>query len=713
VLCILQACASQVDWPVYGGSSSADRYSVLQQINRHNVSRLHAAWRFDMNEPGDSETSPIIVGRTLYAYTPGLKVIALDAASGRLLWKFDAGIRGTVMAPGLTFTGPARGLSYWSDGHDSRLLAGVMNYLYALDPKTGAPIRSFGVAGAIDLRNDLRGDYSQHYVSLTTPGIIYKDLIIVGFRTSENKPAPPGDVRAYDVRNGALRWAFHTIPRPGEAGVDTWPPDAWQDAGAANSWAGMALDAKRGIVYVPTGSAVADFYGADRQGDDLYANTLLALDASTGRRIWHFQVVHHDLWDRDLPSAPSLLTVNRNGRRIEAIAQPTKQGFLYLFDRLTGTPLFPIEERPAPASEVPGEVAATTQPQPLLPEPYARQRLTEAMLTTRTAAAHDWAVQQLKGFRSEGQFVPFSIGRPTVIFPGFDGGAEWGGAAIDRRSGVIYINANDVAWTGSLVESVAGGGLATSLYQAQCSMCHGPDRKGSPPAFPSLVDVGKRLGADEVAAVIRSGRGRMPPFATIQSFALMGLVDYVRTGIDSTAPAAGARGPAAAAGSTPPGANAKQEMSASLLSEDRAARYRFSGYSKFLDPDGYPAIEPPWGTLNAIDLQTGRYLWKVPLGEYPELAAQGLPITGTENYGGPIVTAGGLVFIGATIFDRKLRAFDSRTGQVLWEASLPFSGAATPATYMIDGKQYVVICTSNARNPRAPQGGAYVAFALP
>jgi quinoprotein glucose dehydrogenase len=704
---MLQACTSHMDWPVYGGSNSGDRYSTLSQINTGNVARLKLAWRFDTNEPGDAETNPILVDRTLYAYTPGLKVIALDGASGKLLWKFDAGVHGTVMAPGVTFTGPARGLAYWSDGHDGRILAGVMNYLYALDPKTGVPIKSFGVEGSVDLRKDLRGDPTQHYVSLTTPGIVYKDLIIVGFRTLEVHPAPPGDIRAYDVRTGALRWAFHTIPRPGESGVDSWPENAWQEAGAANNWAGMALDELRGIVYAPTGSAVSDFYGADRTGDDLYANTLLALDAATGKRIWHFQGVHHDLWDRDFPSPPSLLTVTRDGRRIDAVAQPTKQGFLYVFDRLTGAPLFPIEERPVPASDVPGELTSATQPRPLSPEPYARQYLTAQLLTMRTQEAHDWAVQQLSGLRSEGQFVPLGVDKPTVVFPGFDGGAEWGGAAVDRRAGVIYINSNDVASTGSLVKSVPGGGLVASLYEAQCSGCHGPDGKGSPPAFPSLIDASARLSAEDMARIIRNGRGRMPPLANLPSYVLMGLVEYVRTGLEPGA----RRTTAASASST--GRNAKQEMAALLLTEGQPAPYRFTGYNKFLDPDGYPAVAPPWGTLNAIDLNTGRYLWKVPLGEYPELVAQGFKNTGTENYGGPIVTAGGLVFIGATIFDRKIRAFDSHTGGVLWEAELPFSGTATPATYMIDGKQYVVICTSSARNLKAPQGGAYVAFALP
>jgi quinoprotein glucose dehydrogenase len=701
------AAPTDSGWVAYGGHASQDRYSPLTQITPGNVTTLRESWRFPMDEHGDAETNPIVIGRTLYAYTPGLKLIALDGASGRLLWQFDAGLHGTPLAPGVSFTGPDRGLAYWSHGKETRLLVGVMNRLYALDPATGHPIKSFGTEGAIDLRKGLRGDYSQHYVSLTSPGIVYKDLIIVGFRTAETKPAPPGDIRAYDVRTGRLRWSFHTIPRQGEYGADTWPPHARADAGAANDWAGFALDEKRGIVYAPTGSAVPDMYGADRVGDDLFADSLLALDANTGRRLWHFQGVHHDIWDRDFPAPPSLLTVIHDGRRVDVVAQPTKQGYLYVFDRVSGAPLFPIEEWPVLASNVPGEVASRTQPRPVAPEPYARQVLTEGMLTTRTPEMHSWAVQAFRGFRSLDQFTPFAVGQPTVVFPGFDGGAEWGGAAVDPQAGVIYINSNDVAWTGSLVENAPNGGLISSIYQAQCAVCHGPDRKGSPPAFPSLVDVGSRLTAAQITAVIRSGRGRMPAFGAIPPRTLERLVNYVQTGKEAVPPAAGASQTQA------PGADAKQEMGASLFTDNEPAKYRFTGYNKFLDPEGYPAVAPPWGTLNAIDLNTGRYLWRVPLGDYPELAARGMKNTGSENYGGPIVTASGLLFIGATIYDRKIRAFESKSGRVLWEHELPFSGTATPATYMIDGKQYVVICTSNARTPEALQGSAYVAFALP
>ncbi len=669
---------TDANWGVYGGSAKDDRYSSLTQINRGNVSNLREAWRYDTGEAGGLETSPIIVDGVLYAYTPKQEVIALDAANGKLLWKFNSGIASRQVT---------RGLAYWENGKDKRILAGVMNFLYALDATTGKAIPSFGDKGRIDLRQGLGREPMMQSIALTSPGIVYKNLIIVDGRDPEALPAPPGDIRAFDVRSGKLRWSFHTIPHPGEPGYYTWPKDAWKYSGAANNWAGMALDTARGIVYVPTGSAADDFYGADRLGNDLFADSLIALDAETGKRIWSFQDVRHDLWDRDFPAPPALLTVKRDGREIPAVAQTTKQGYVYLFNRVDGKPLFPIAYRKYPPSTTPGEVAAREQPLPTKPAPYARQLLTEDLLTNRTPAAHAWALKQFRTFRSEGQFVPFSVGVNTVVFPGFDGGAEWGGPAVDPETSIIYINSNDIAWTGSLAKRPASSG-GRGVYLSQCSVCHGENLAGSPPQFPSLVQIGKRLTMQQIATTIeQGGGGRMPAFPNLQGDALKELVAYLTVGQDKSI--AGAH-------------HATAFMP-----------YGFTGYKKFLDPDGYPAVLPPWGTLNAIDLNTGNYVWKIPFGYYPELAAKGMKDTGTENYGGPVVTAGGLLFIGATNFDKQFRAFDKTTGKLLWKTTLPFAGNATPATYQVDGRQYVVIAAGGGKDGNNPSGGVYVAFSLP
>jgi glucose dehydrogenase len=776
--------AQSADWPVYGGQATADHYSSLSQINRNNVQQLKLAWQYDAGEKGGLETSPLIVGRVLYAYTADSRVVALDAATGQLIWQFDSGIKGNS---------PERGLAYWTDGKQSRIFASVTNFLYALNARDGQPIPDFGEQGRIDLRKDLRGDYQLQSVQMTSPGIVYRDLIIVGGRNPESHPSPPGDIRAFDVHTGAERWRFHTIPHPGEFGYETWPKDAWTYSGAANNWAGMSLDEKRGIVYVPTGAPTFDFYGADRIGDNLFANTLLALDADTGKRIWHFQGVHHDIWDRDFPAPPALVTVKRNGKQIDAVAQTTKQGYLFLFDRVTGKPLFPIKERPFPPSQIPGEVAAPTQPVPVAPAPFTRQVLTEDLLTQRTPAAHEWAEKTFSTYLSAGQFVPAGLDKETVVFPCFLGGAEWGGPAVDPRRGIIYINSNEAACVIALTENKPGrSSTGERTYHNQCSICHGDKRTGSPPTYPSLIDVGKRLSHDEIENTITQGKGRMPAFPALQGEYMMALIKFLEnspadsdkdnpSADDAPKPAAANEDPqthranlyqdkcatchgehregkppvfpaligvgqrlttdqllgrirkggrlmpsfaslsdkdvtgliAYLTAQNPIDADPDRDALYSATAEGAPMKYRITGSNDFIDPDGYPGITPPWGTLNALDLNAGKYLWKIPLGEYPELAAKGLTNTGTENYGGPIVTAGDLLFIGATVYDKKFRAFDSHTGKLLWETTLPNAGVATPATYMIDGKQFVVIAAGGGKDPKGSSGSVYVAFSLP
>jgi quinoprotein glucose dehydrogenase len=666
--------AQSTDW-IYGGNPNGSRYSPLKQINRQNVAKLREVWRHDVTIARGSglQTQPLVIRGVLYGNTPGGAVFALDGATGKQLWSWQPDVSGRYSVRGYTF---------WSDGKDERLFAGVGRYIYALNAKTGKPIDGF----RIDLHQDLVRDPEKQSVALTTPGVIYKDLLIVGGRESEGLPASYGDVRAYDVRSGKLRWAFHTIPRPGEFGYDTWPKDAWTYTGAANNWSGMVVDEKRGIVYVPTGSAASDFYGANRAGDNLFANCLLALDAASGKRIWHFQAVKHDLWDRDFPTPPVLITVKRDGKTVDAVAQATKSGHVYVFDRANGTPLFPIEYRKFPTSTLEGEHTAETQPLPTRPAPFARQLLTAEMLTNRTPEARQWAAAEFAKFRSAGQFLPLAQDQETVVFPGFDGGAEWGGQAFDPETALFYVNANDIVWTSSMaVNTPAASGR--DLYRQQCAVCHREDLGGNEAQAPALTNVKARLSAERITALIQNGAGRMPGFPNLPAASRRAIVQYLLEGESKeTAPA------------TP----SPFEM-----------KYRFTGYKKFMDPDGYPAVAPPWGTLSAINLNTGEYAWKVPLGEYPELAAKGLKDTGSENYGGPVVTAGGVVFIAATIHDRKFRAFDKATGKLLWETLMPSSGVATPATYQVGGRQYVVVTASGGKSKTGGTDAVYVAYALP
>jgi quinoprotein glucose dehydrogenase len=675
-----------VEWPVYGGGPESIRYSSLRQINRENVKNLRVAWTFDASdgvESSELEVNPIVVGGVVYATTVSLNVVALNAATGEPLWRFDPYHGRNVRGGG----GRTRGVTYWSDGRDERIFVAVHQFLYALDAKSGRPVGTFGNGGRIDLRDGLRPG-EKLMVSLGTPGIVYKNLLIIGSRTAESLPTPPGDVRAYDVRTGALRWTFHTIPRPGEFGYETWPKDAWRYSGAANNWAGMSLDMERGLVFVPTGSAADDYYGANRVGDNLFANSLIVLKAETGQRVWHFQFVRHDIWDRDLPAPPNLVTVRRDDRLIDAVAQVTKSGHVFLFERDTGRLLFPVQYRKYPMSDVEGEVTADSQPLPLVPEPFARQELTEDMLTNRTPEARRAALERFRALRSGGQFVPGSL-QGTIVFPGLDGGAEWGGAAVDPETSVLYVNANEMPWTVALVERsrTTGGGVSGGdLYAGECAGCHGVDLKGSPPTYPSLLDLTDRLTVPEIRAVLLEGSGRMPGFARLGSDALSAIQRYILTGEQTQA-------------------QVKAEAAPPI---DQKYRVR---YGRFLDPDGYPAVKPPWGTLSAIDLNTGTFVWKIPLGEYRELAAQGMTGTGCDNYGGPVVTAGGLVFIGATNCDDKFRAFDKATGELLWETTLPAAGNATPATYEVGGRQFVVIATSSGKS-RGRTPARYVAFSL-
>ncbi len=677
------------NWEAYLGDLGSHQASTLDQINRSNVADLEVAWTWDSGESDPDSRSqiqcnPLIVDGILYATTARLRVVALDAATGRTLWSFDPEGRGTETTASVN-----RGLVLWRHEDEVRLFAGLGSYLWALDVADGEPIGDFGEDGRIDLRTGLGTNDTLHVTS-TTPGVAFEDLLIWGSRVSEGLPAAPGHIRAFDARTGEQRWIFHTIPLPGEPGHETWPDDAWQRIGGANAWAGLSLDRERGIVYIPTGSAAFDFWGGNRIGANLYANTLLALDARTGRRVWHFQTVRHDLWDRDLPAPPNLVRVHHDGRWRDAVAQITKSAHVFLFDRDTGEPLFPIEEVEAPASDLVGEESWPTQPLPSRPPPFARQRFTPEEATTRTPEGRAAVLDRLQRSRSGHPFTPPSR-EGTVILPGYDGGGEWGGAAADPDTGILYVNASEMAWILTMVdtEDLSASGpnpVGQSLYATQCLWCHGVDRQGDTlQTYPSLSALASRISEEEARTIILSGRDRMPGFGHLDENEL----EYLLALLFERPPAPDRpRSPARA-----------------------ATRYLHTGWNRFLDPDGLPALAPPWGTLTALDLNEGSIRWQVPLGDFPEWRAEDEPDTGAENYGGPIVTAGGLVFIAATA-DERIRAFDKDTGEELWQAPLPAAGFATPATYSVEGRQFLVIATGGGKIGR-PSADKWVAFSLP
>ena len=679
------------DWPVYLGDKGASHYSTLNQITPANVPQLKVAWQWSAGDarPDTSQIqcNPLMIGGVLYVTTAQMKLVALEAATGRELWHYTPA----------EANGVNRGLTYWAEGDDHRILYGNGQWLQAVDARTGRLIESFGDHGRVDLAEGLGRDVRGLAIQANTPGVIFHDLIILSMRVGEGPgPAAPGHIRAYNVRTGQLVWRFNTIPQPGEPGYETWPPEAYKTVGGVNAWAGMTVDDARGLVFCPIGSATFDFWGGARVGNNLYADCLLVLDAATGRHVWHYQFTHHDLWDRDPPAPPTLLTVHRDGHDIAAVAQVTKSGHVWLFNRETGEHLFPVEEVAVPSSDLAGEVASPTQPLPLKPAPFARQLFTAEEITDRTPEAHRAVLERFARLRAHTRFTPPSR-EGTIIFPGFDGGAEWGGAAADP-DGILYVNANEMAWVLSMIDSGGATSLGQQVFLQNCTGCHGVDRGGNKAAgIPSLVDVKQRLTSDQTLEVITKGRAVMPSWSFLTLQQREAVVAYLR-------------------GETPVSAPERQsEWKTFLPDAERPGfvppPFTHTGYNRWLDPDGYPAVKPPWGTLNAINLNTGEYLWRVPLGEYPELAARGVPTTGTENYGGPLVTAGGLVFIGASK-DEMFRAFDRQTGRELWKVKLPAGGYASPATYEVDGRQYVVIACGGGKMG-TKSGDTYMAFALP
>ncbi|MDA7888138.1 PQQ-binding-like beta-propeller repeat protein [Akkermansiaceae bacterium] len=661
--------AQNADWPTYLGGKTRNLYSPLKQINRETASKLEVAWTWDTGDQAEYQANNLIVNGVLFTPTQTRKVVALNAASGKEIWRWD---------PRNEHTGPGsarqRGLVYWTNenGGEARIFTAVKGFLFAIDPESGKTIRSFGDKGSINLQS-----------GLNTPGVTYRDLLIVGGLGGK------GSVRAFDVRTGKRRWIFDLIPKPGQFGSKTWPEGTHENATGLMPWCGQSLDEKRGIVYIATKTAEPDFYGGKRHGENLFANCVLALDAATGKRLWHFQTVHHDLLDKDLPCPPVLLTVQHEGKTIDAVAQGSKHGLLFVFNRETGEPLWPIVERPVQQSTLIGEQAWPTQPFPTKPAPLMRQRYTEVDASNISPETHQLTLDRIRASPNFGPFPAPSL-QETIMFPGFDGGMEWGGGAADPQ-GIYYVNVNEMPWLLQMIETRHADGSpmvpGERDYMISCAACHGIDRKGNSAAeFPPLLDIGKRKTRAEIELITRQGGGRMPAYATMPEATRAAILDYVLS-------------PTKPPGTTKKGA------------KNNEPSYAFGGFRRWLDPEGYPAIKPPWGTLNAVDLNTGEIKWKVVLGEYPELTARGIPPTGTENYGGPLVTAGGVIFIGATA-DETFRVFDKETGKTLWKTKLPFSGTATPSTYMIEGQQFVVISAGGGKSGR-PRGGKLVAFAIP
>ncbi|HUF63854.1 MAG TPA: PQQ-binding-like beta-propeller repeat protein [Verrucomicrobiales bacterium] len=689
--------AAGTNWDAYLGDSASSQHSTLTQIDRDNVHRLEVAWIYrsgDARDEGRSQVqcNPLVIDGVLYGSSAGLKLFALDARSGKELWRFDP-------FEGKEPVGVNRGMVHWGKGEEGRILYTAGTWLYAVDARNGRLLESFGTGGRVDLREGLGRPAQDLFVLANTPGVVFDDLLILGTRVGEGPgPSAPGHMRAYDLRSGEIRWTFRTIPEPGDFGYRTWPPEAWKTAGGCNTWSGMSVDHERGLVFVPTGSAAFDFWGGNRHGANLFANCVIALRADSGELVWHYQIVHHDLWDRDLPAPPNLVRVVHDGVEIDAVAQVTKSGHVFLLDRDLGQPLFPVVERPVPSSDLAGEQAWPTQPLPLAPPPFARQVFDEDTATDLTPASREAVLAKLREVRTGRQFIPPStVG--TVVFPGFDGGAEWGGAAFDPGSGRLIVNSNEMPWILTMIEtgSATGGDVSgESVYRLYCAACHGLDRKGDPArAIPPVDTIAPKLNREQTSELLETGRGVMPSFGFLSQKEKELLLDALIAGPQAETGAGPERAPNLE-GETP---------------EAGTSPYTHTGYNRFFDPEGYPAVKPPWGTLNAVNLNTGAIDWSVPLGEFEELTRRGVPQTGTENYGGPVVTEGGLIFIGASQ-DAKFRAFDRDNGRVLWETQLPAGGYATPATYSVDGVQYVVIAAGGGKMG-TPSGDAYLAFRLP
>ena len=695
-------------WKYYNGTPGALKYSSLKEIDTLNISSLQPIWTYQTGDADTAarsqiQTNPIVINGVLYGISPQLKLFALKAENGKEIWVFDPTKEwknGPADRASFHNMINARGLCYWTDNKgEERLFYTVGSFAIAIDAKTGKPVTSFGEGGAIDLHENLGREVSDLIVVNTSPGVIYNDLLILGTRVDENSPAAPGHIRAYDVRTGKMKWIFHTIPQPGEHGYDTWEDkNAYKYAGGANVWSGFSLDEKKGVIFAGTGSAAYDFYGGNRKGSNLFANCLLAIDANTGKRKWHFQFIHHDVWDKDLPTPPVLTSLERNGKPVDVVIQTTKNGQIFVFERENGKPFFPIVETKVPTnSDLEGEKPWPTQPIPSLPEPFSRQTLTKSEINPYLEGEErTWVEEKMATLRYGHAFV-LPGKTPSLIYPGFDGGGEWGGSAVDPQEDILWVNSNEMPWIMEMKavkkrevkkETIYAAGKR--LFEEQCAVCHGENKKGLG-NNPSLENITSRYNQSALTTLLNSGRRMMPSFKRLPDAEKEAIASYLLA--------------------LPNGKQAYVERDKRKETAYDQVPYKMAGYNKFLTPKGNPAISPPWGSLNAINLKTGKLLWKVPLGEYPELKKKGVPPTGTENYGGPVVTAGGLVFIAGTL-DKMFRAFNKMNGKLVWSYELPFAAFATPAMYKIGDKQFITIACGGGKL-KTTSGDAYVTFAIP
>jgi glucose dehydrogenase len=725
-------------WVDYGGGPDSSHFVALDQINKANVTQLQVAWVYPTGDDRAYLFNPIVVDNVMYVLAKNSSLVALDAITGKEIWIHEN-------LPGLT----TRGIAYWESKNrkDRRLIFAINDYLQEIDARTGKSILTFGKQGLVDLRQGLgRDPKTINRIQTDTPGRVFGDLILLGSTPGEAYLAPPGDIRAYKVITGKLVWTFHTIPHPGEFGYDTWPKDAWKYSGGANTWGEITVDTKRGIAYFPTGSPTYDYYGADRIGANLFGNSLVALDARTGKRLWHFQLVHHDLWDYDTTAAPQLLTVTHEGRRVDVVAQSSKQGFLYVFDRVTGKPLWPIEERPVPKSLMPGEEAWPTQPFPTAPPPFARQKITADDVNPYILTAEERAAwkERIAVMRNEGLYTPPGM-TETISLPGARGGSNWGSGAVNPSKGLMYLNTQDwpTIYKLSLEDPLGKRSTDTgaqAVYEARCQACHGVNgvRSGSGP--PPLAAIGKRLALDSFRISVRNGRGKMPAFRDLDDVVVQQLYEYlssreapISSAGDASAKMAVNSGPVVASGGAPGGLNVR------LGNADQYTPLGGPAYPKgsatphvryYTDWGLYPnqpyVIGPPWSSVVAYDLNAGAIKWKVPLGQDAQAEAEGARDTGAfmAEHHGMIVTSTGLIFIAAS--DGKVRALDEDTGKVLWTATLPAGSEGIPAMYEASGRQYLVVPASSKINSGGGHPGGhtlpavrtdlprgYVVFALP